>query len=297
MAWFFNFLTKGISVMDHRLCDFKGKLTEIIANWPRVTYRDLAQLLGQLSSMYPVLEGKATLYVKMIQLFVNIRNYNNFAWEGQISAESDWLFVNALSELQFWARSIGKLNFRSFEDWVPDCCAWVDASGHAVVGVLARLRTPAESVPVTMDNWLLDRAELLPHIRNCVRLQVDVGERGPTLVTEHDLDPAVVQDLTVVHRNLTYLEKIADSNERELLAAIELLTACLDLIQHRTVTLHFDNLNAAIICGKGSPKYRLHSYALRIANLCSENNVCFRAVWIPRCLNNTADQISKMLDY
>jgi len=166
-----------------------------------------------------------------------------------------------------------------------------------VGGVLARLRTPAGAVPVTMDNWLLDGAGLLPRIHNCAKLQVDVGERGPTLVTEHDLDPAVVHDLTVVHRNLTYLERVTDSNERELLGAIELLTTCLDMLRNRRLTLHFDNLNAAVICEKGSPKFRLHAYALRIADLCLKHNIQFKPIWIPRCLNHAADQISKMLDY
>jgi hypothetical protein len=88
-----------------------------------------------------------------------------------------------------------------------------------------------------------------------------------------------------------------DSNERELLAAVELLIGCLCLLRGCKLTLHFDNMNAALICEKGSPKFRLQKYALYIANLCDANNIMLKTVWIPRVLNQVADFISKTVDY
>jgi len=64
-------------------------------------------------------------------------------------------------------------------------------------------------------------------------------------MTDHDLDPAVVKDLFYVHRNLTYAERATDSNERELIAAVELILGCLQYIKNSIFTLHFDNMNAA----------------------------------------------------
>jgi hypothetical protein len=91
-----------------------------------------------------------------------------------------------------------------------------------------------------------------------------------------------------VHRNLDYAERAVDSNERELLAAVQLLKSC-----EKT----FDNMNASIICKKGSPKPRLQKYANEILDLCENINCNLNAVWIPRDLNNVADMISKMVDY
>ena len=258
----FDFEKRGISILDHRIDHALCQLDAIITNWPRVTYRDIAKFLGQLNSMHPVLAGMATLRSKMVQTFVNIRHFHNYDWNAYISAESSRLFEKAFNELNFWKESLRLLNFRPFEIRAPSCCGWVDASNHAIGGVLVRLREVGDhGVPVTMDNWLLDGAGLLPRIRNCARLQVDVEERVPSIITAHDLDPAVVRDMYVVHRNLTVIEKVADSNERELLAAIELITACAELLRNSVFMLHFDNLNAAIICSKGSSKYRPHSLA------------------------------------
>jgi hypothetical protein len=128
-------------------------------------------------------------------------------------------------------------------------------------------------------------------------LQVDVFSQSPTKVTDHDLDPNVVENVFLVHRNLTYAEKVVNSNERELLAAVELILGCLKYIKNTVFTLHFDNMNAATILEKGSPKFRLQNYAIYVANLCTEHNFVLRPVWIPRCLNNVADILSKMVDY
>jgi len=300
VAWnglIFDFEGKKMAVMDHRISYIKQTLRELLLSWPKVTYRDLAKFLGQLNSMHPVLKGLATLHSKMIQIFVNIRHFNDYKWEGRIWADTQNLYELAYKELVFWNRNLDALNVRMFFEKVPNCCGWVDASGHAVGGVLVRLAQSGGVVPVTMDNWLLDGAGLLPRIRNCASLQVGGREQGPTRVTDHDLDPAVVKDMFVIHRNLTLLESVTDSNERELMAAVEMLTACGGLLRNGVFTLHFDNINAAIICEKGSSKFRLHFYALRIADLCAKYNIQLNPVWIPRCLNNAADKISKMLDY
>jgi len=103
--------------------------------------------------------------------------------------------------------------------------------------------------------------------------------------------------LYVVHRNLSYAEKAVDSNERELLAAIELLLGCLQFLKNSVFTLHFDNMNAATVLEKGSSKFRLQNYAIFVANLCKMHNIVLKPVWIPRCLNNVADILSKMIDY
>jgi hypothetical protein len=86
-----------------------------------------------------------------------------------------------------------------------------------VGGIIATLVSGGRGLmPVTMDNWVLDGSGMLPRIRNCARIQVDGSLLKLTVITDHDLDPRVVQDIYNVHRNLTYAEQATDSNEREL---------------------------------------------------------------------------------
>jgi hypothetical protein len=294
----FNFEKLGIEIMNHRMQHTLEKIDYLIKKWPNVTFRELSQFLGQLNSMHPVLQGRATLRTKCVQTFVNIKYYHEYSWEKEITSDFQGLFVKAKEEIIFWKENIERLNFRPFVPKDPRYVGWVDASGHAVGGILVQLKTDGgRPIPITMDNWVLDGAGVLPRIPNCAKLQVDGFPVSPRIVKNHDLDPGVVETLYVIHRNLTYAEKASDSNERELLAAVELLFSCANFLKNNAITLHFDNLNAATIVEKGSSKFRLQSYAILIEKICSQYNIDLNAVWIPRCLNNVADIISKMIDY
>jgi hypothetical protein len=294
----FDFERYGIAVLDHRIEHTMEKANYLLHHWPSVTFRDVSQFLGQLNSMHPVLRGLATLRSKFLQTLINIRHFQNFSWEKKIVTEFPGLFEKAKEEITFWKKNLKHLNFRTFTEKDPMCMGWVDASDYAVGGILARLLPGGRGpMPVTMDNWVLDGAGALPRIRNCARLQVDGFPSTPKLVTDHDLDPRVVKDLYVVHRNLTYEERAVDSNERELLAAIELILGCVKLLENSIFTLHFDNMNAATVLEKGSGKFRLQNYALFVDKICRQYNISLRPVWIPRSLNNVADMLSKMFDY
>ena len=88
-----------------------------------------------------------------------------------------------------------------------------------------------------------------------------------------------------------------DSNERELLAGLETVYACKDLLKGSVLTLHFDNQNAAKILKIGSSKPRLHEYALKMSDFCSTYSIVLNTVAIPRSINRFADYISKCVDY
>ncbi len=78
----------------------------------------------------------------------------------------------------------------------------------------------------------------------------------------------MVREIYVVHRNLDYAERAADSNERKMLAACQLLQSCGSFWKNSVLTLYFDNMNVAPICKKGSSKPRLQKYARYISDLC-----------------------------
>jgi hypothetical protein len=294
----FDFDKKGIAIMQHRVDHMTEKIEQLLEAWPKVTFRQVSQFLGQLNSMHAVLEGKAMICAKNLQTIVNIRHFRDLSWEKVIVADYEPLFELARKELIFWKENIVQLNFRLFTEPTPSCVGWVDASDHAIGGILAILSDISHGqIPITMDNWVLDGAGVLPIVRNCAKLQVDNFPTGPRIVQDHDLDPDTVKKLYVVHRNLTYAEKAMDSNERELLAAIELILGCAEVLRNTVFTLHFDNMNAAGILEKGSSKFRLQNYAKFCFNICRDYNITLKTVWIPRCLNNAADFLSKMVDY
>jgi hypothetical protein len=70
-----------------------------------------------------------------------------------------------------------------------------------------------------------------------------------------------------------------------------------EFFTNNVFTLHFDNMNALMILEKGSSKFRLQNYALYVDELCLRFKIRLKTVWIPRCLNNVADIVSKMIDY
>jgi hypothetical protein len=222
------------------------------------------------------------------------------SWDSVITADFDVVIDVAKNELCYWSENLVLKNCRSILLPVPDVVAWVDASDFAIGGVAAKVVKDGK-VPVTADNWLLDSNGAYRRLSNCAQLQVanlpwSAGKEIDTR-DEYDLDPIKVKKLYYCHRNLKYFERAADSNERELIAAVNLLESCGRLFNNSVMTLHFDNMNAATICRKGSPKIRLQKYAEKIANIACENSLKINPVWIPRDLNNVADMISKTIDY
>ena len=111
-----------------------------------------------------------------------------------------------------------------------------------------------------------------------------------------ELDLSKISDHTFVHKQLTVVEQSMDSNEREMLAAYCLISSSVELLQNKTVVLHMDNLNASNICLKGSSKFKLQKYAIKISDICQQFSINLQTVWIPRSLNRFADKMSKLTD-
>jgi hypothetical protein len=295
----FDFDSGGISILKHRVDKTLNNIEAIVSDWPNVTFRQVARLVGQIISMNPVFNGTEQLRSRMLQTFINIRHYKNKSWEAPIQAGYEPLFQLALTELKKLKFMIENNNFRPFREASPGAIAWVDASEVALAALAAKVEKLPES-PVTVDNWLLDSTGAYRRLKNCANLQIALPRlTQPNVIVRDmfDLDPVHVKKCYLVHRNLEYWERAVDSNERELLAAVQLLRSCGGHLANEVLTLKFDNANAAIICGKGSPKPRLQKYAEQIADIALAFNIKIKGTWVPRDLNNVADCISKVIDY
>jgi len=70
-----------LSVMQRRIDAALLSLGELQKNWPNVTYRMISQNIGRILSMHPVLDDLEQIKTKMLQTFVNIRNFKNHSWD------------------------------------------------------------------------------------------------------------------------------------------------------------------------------------------------------------------------
>jgi len=296
----FNFQTKTLSIMNRRIIKTEQSITETIAHWPDVTYRTVSRVVGRLNSMKPVLKGTEQLKTKMLQTFINIRNFQNLNWDDKIHSNYDPLYQLGLHELIFWQELLHVPFSRDFNEPSPNVVAWTDASNSAVAGFAAVFSKQVNNVPCTANNLLsYDRHRL--EEGNCAQLQVGPLPRlgVPEFVhnLKHELNASQVAETYLVHRNLEYFERAEDSNERELIAVVHLLKQCGARLAGSVLTIHLDNQNAVIICTKGSNKPRLQRYALEIYEICAKFRILLHAVWIPRDLNQYADFYSKLVDY
>ena len=296
----FNFHDKVLKIMPHRISATLATLQNALDSWPALTFREVARAVGKIVSMKPVYGGLVQIRTKMLQTFVNIRHFQNLGWDQLIRADYGPLYTEAYDEILFWQQFLATHNTRKFIQPAPTWLAWTDASEVAIAGFaveLAGIHPPCFSA----DNWLLADRDRYTVTRHCASLQMDAlpwsGVTNMVYRDKHDLNPAQVVWSLICHRNLQLTEKVMDSNARELIAIIYFLASALPHVAGKTITLHTDNMNAAIIGTSGSNKPRLNSYAVLIANICTTNNINLHIVWIPRDINNIADFLSKTIDY
>lgn len=283
----FDFNICEMSISQRRVADFKRKLHSFLLKWPKVTYRDASKITGLINSMHPVFNGKEQLYTRCLQTFINIRHFKDFSWDSYVSSDEDILFTMCLKELNFWIENFDLLNKRSFKPKTPTRIGWVDASSKATGGLIFK-----PTIPVLKKIYSVD--DMLPSVHNNSAWHVDYVRRAVFSSSGNIFDK---EHYTFNHYTLSESQKSADSNEREMIGGLNLVFGSKLFLENQCLTLHFDNENAVKIFKKGSSKFRLHNYALRMAKFCMVNNIELNPVAIPRDLNKFADSLSKMVDF
>ena len=299
----FDYVKQQIYIKEKRICKLEDYLLFCLTEWPKVSFRNVSKLVGLIIAMMPVLCDFCLLHTRKLQTFVNIRNFHGYDWDCMIKCEFSPLFQFAKNEIIFWLENLRKVNFRNFHDCIPTVFGWVDASDFALGGVFFEFKKECNFFRPFTANGLLKRHIGLATIDESQHW--DVRKMCQNLSKTEDLnvisrdfnvDLKNVVNYTFVHRQFNAMEQDMDSNERELLAARQLISGSVKLLKNKSVTLHFDNLNASIICKKGSTKYRLNKHALFIDKICRDYNIRLNTVWIPRDLNRFADKMSKLSD-
>ena len=87
-----------------------------------------------------------------------------------------------------------------------------------------------------------------------------------------------------------------NSTFRELKAMYYVLLSYADQLCNKRVRIFTDNQGVACIVSVGSPKPHLQAIALDIFQICTTFGIIINSQWIPRCLNERADILSRFLD-
>ena len=277
---------KFFAVKDSRISDFKELLRNFLIKFPKVTYREIAKLVGKIQSMYPIFDGTEQIFTRYLQSFINIRNYENLNWNAIAVTNYHELYQYCLDECLFWNKYIDKLNIRYFTVKNPSVYGWVDASSVAYGGVLLKLSEFNSRKIYTLDNLLYNNDAKKDRHISCV-----INE----LSTIFDKNKNI-RDFRIHHKDFTELEMSYDSNQREILGAIGLITSSLEFLKGEVLTLYVDNENCQKILKKGSLKPRLQELAVKLWHLCNSYDITLHVTSIPRSLNKTADIISKSYD-
>lgn len=286
-----NFKIRSLSISERRIGELYENLQFLLNSWPNVTYRDVSKIVGRLNSMHPVLDGKEQLYSRFLQTCINIRHFNNYPWDKVIELSFAKLFDLAKDELLFWKSNLRMENSRNFEEKRSTTLGWVDASATAIGGIVLKMNYDFCEKIFCID-------DTLKHVEqndSVKKLHVDfVYSALKDLRTQKKYEK--LEDFGFFHRMLFEQEKVLDSNERELKAALETVYGCERFISGSVLTLHVDNLNAAKILKVGSSKPRLHKYALEMSKFCTKNEIILNTVAIPRSINFVADGLSRCVD-
>jgi hypothetical protein len=242
----FDFVKGGICIKADRISKLKSSARNLMDEWPKVTYREVAQCVGRINSMYPVFGEKVQIKLKMLQTIINIRNYKNSCWDARIAVDYVPLYFYAYSELEYWLTVIDQKNFRRFVRSVPAYVCWTDASDVALGGCIIKMSKAQTTAPLTFDNILLCSNLKYVSVGRHAMLHPDTYPWSHLKIFQNrDMIDSLVEsteNMYICHRNFSPEEMATSSTERELLAIYHLIAAAKELFTNMAVTVHTDSL-------------------------------------------------------
>ena len=104
-------------------------------------------------------------------------------------------------------------------------------------------------------------------------------------------------DKMICHKNWSSDERLKSSTWREMTAVHLGLDSFKKFIGCKSIYWFSDDQSAVHIMKNGSKKLALQAIAINIFQTCLRYNISLIPRWIPRDKNQTADAISKLIDY
>ena len=142
LGLFWNSEQFSLCIPDRRIQDFKCNLEELFWYFPKVTARKLAQCVGKVISMMPVIGNIARLLTRRCYVIIE----NRVSWDSVLCLDrSDF----CITELNFWRKNIEFLNVKKLGGYSrPDTLVFSDASDIACGSFVVKA-----SNSVFHNNW------------------------------------------------------------------------------------------------------------------------------------------------
>ena len=115
----------SLYLLDRRVDDLRCSLIELFLHLPKVNARKLAQCVGKIIFMMPVIGNIARLMTRHCYVVIE----NRLSWDSTICLESNDFCI---TELNFWRQNIDLLNVKKLGGYMcPDTLVFSDASDIA----------------------------------------------------------------------------------------------------------------------------------------------------------------------
>ena len=122
LGLFWDSVLFSMSIPERHINDLKRNLEDLFLAFPIVTARKLAQCVGKIISMMPVIGNIARLMTRRCYIIIESRE----SWDSVLRLSSSDFCI---TELNFWRKSIDSLNFRKLGGYrCPDTIVVSDAS-------------------------------------------------------------------------------------------------------------------------------------------------------------------------
>ena len=131
----FDLHKSTLAIMAKKIERVVTHLNFLHKNWANVTYRQVAEGVGQLISLSPVFGGVVQIRSRMLQTIDKIRHFNNFQWDHKIKVSYPPLLDEGLAEIVFWQKHCLAKNMPKLIENPPTWLAWSDASDMAIGGL------------------------------------------------------------------------------------------------------------------------------------------------------------------
>jgi len=224
-----------------------------------VSARNVAKIAGYIVSLRPVFDPMALLFTKHMYIWLT-RVQESVGWDYRVGLEPEV-----------------RQEFRIWKVWLP---RWVRKSlwSNGAPPVWVQAQDASDSA---VGGWL--------GMLGGLGLELDKkGRQHLVGFTEEALEAVGRLDRWDQEQSSTY---------RELFALFFMIDSFKDRLRGSSVLVQADNRALFFICSSGKTKSLvIHSLLVRLFWLCKEYSIEWDIVWLPRELNQWADDLSKFVD-
>ena len=117
-----------VSITEKRLELAEERMRTVERNWPVVSARQVARVVGSIGSCSLVFQEEEQFMTRFLQQIINYKEHEEFTWNKKFDVGLAGVADQAWRELSFWKKHLREGNSRSFKDDIRSCrIVWGDA--------------------------------------------------------------------------------------------------------------------------------------------------------------------------